>query len=142
LCKGNFTFCNFGFHGSKFKAVQRALIGELAKDFMDRQPPQIIAALQGIVSRRINPSVPAGLTAPAWHLFAIFVASIAAVLVGAFPLLTSTMLAVAAVVLTDTIQPTEAVRVAKNIRVISVGSLLGEAIKRTAGEESVSTLFD
>lgn len=45
-------------------------------------------------------------------------------------------------VLTDTIQPTEAVRVAKNIRVISVGSLLGEAIKRTAGEESVSTLFD
>jgi ribose-phosphate pyrophosphokinase len=45
-------------------------------------------------------------------------------------------------VLTDTIQPTEAVRVAKNIRVISVGSLMGEAIKRTAGEESVSTLFD
>jgi len=45
-------------------------------------------------------------------------------------------------VLTDTIQPTEAVRVAKNIRVISVGSLLGEAIKRMAGEESVSTLFD
>jgi hypothetical protein len=33
-------------------------------------------------------------------------------------------------VLTDTIQPTEAVRVAKNIRVISVGSLLGEAIKQ------------
>ena len=28
--------------------------------------------------------VPAGLTAPAWHLFAIFVAAIAAVLVGAF----------------------------------------------------------
>ena len=45
-------------------------------------------------------------------------------------------------VLTDTIQPTEAVRVAKNIRVISVGTLIGEAIKRTAGEESVSSLFD
>jgi ribose-phosphate pyrophosphokinase len=45
-------------------------------------------------------------------------------------------------VLTDSIQPTEAVRVAKNIRVISVASLLGEAIKRTAGEESVSSLFD
>ena len=39
--------------------------------------------------------VPAGLTAPAWHLFAVFVSAIASVLVGAFPLLTSTMLAVA-----------------------------------------------
>jgi DASS family divalent anion:Na+ symporter len=52
--------------------------------------------------------VPAGLTAPAWHLFAVFVAAIAAVLVGAFPLLTSTMLAVAAVVLTGTISPAQA----------------------------------
>jgi DASS family divalent anion:Na+ symporter len=52
--------------------------------------------------------VPAGLTAPAWHLFAVFVAAIAAVLVGAFPLLTSTMLAVAAVVLTGTISPAKA----------------------------------
>ena len=50
----------------------------------------------------------AGLTAPAWHLFAIFVAAIAAVLVGAYPLLTSTMLAVAAVVLTGTISPAKA----------------------------------
>jgi DASS family divalent anion:Na+ symporter len=52
--------------------------------------------------------VPAGLTAPAWHLFAIFVAAIAAVLVGAFPLLTSTVLAAAAVVLTRTIPPEKA----------------------------------
>jgi DASS family divalent anion:Na+ symporter len=52
--------------------------------------------------------VPAGLTAPAWHLFGIFLAAIAAVLVGAFPLLTSTMLAVAAVVLTGTIAPAKA----------------------------------
>ena len=52
--------------------------------------------------------VPAGLTAPAWQLFAVFVAAIAAVLVGAFPLLTSTMLAVAAVVLTGTISPAKA----------------------------------
>ena len=52
--------------------------------------------------------VPAGLTLPAWHLFAIFVAAIASVLVGAFPLLTSTMLAVAAVVLTGTISPAKA----------------------------------
>jgi len=52
--------------------------------------------------------VPAGLTAPAWHLFAVFVAAIVAVLDGAFPLLTSTMLAAAAVVLTNTISPAKA----------------------------------
>jgi DASS family divalent anion:Na+ symporter len=52
--------------------------------------------------------VPAGLTAEAWHLFAVFVAAIASVLVGAYPLLTSTMLAVAAVVLTGTISPAKA----------------------------------
>jgi len=52
--------------------------------------------------------VPAGLTVEAWHLFAVFVAAIASVLVGAYPLLTSTMLAVAAVVLTGTISPAKA----------------------------------
>ena len=45
-------------------------------------------------------------------------------------------------VITDSIQPTEAVKVAKNVRVISVGNLLGEAIERTALETSVSSLFD
>lgn len=45
-------------------------------------------------------------------------------------------------VITDSIQPTEAVRVAKNIRVLSVATLIGEAIGRTASEESVSSLFD
>ena len=45
-------------------------------------------------------------------------------------------------VLTDTIAPTEAVRVAMNIRVISVAPLIGEAIARIAKEESVSSLFD
>ena len=45
-------------------------------------------------------------------------------------------------VITDSIQPTEAVRVARNIRVLSIATLLGEAITRTAGEESVSSLFD
>lgn len=52
--------------------------------------------------------IPAGLTVPAWHLFAVFIASIVAVLIGAFPLLTSTMLAVAAVVLTGTLSPAKA----------------------------------
>jgi ribose-phosphate pyrophosphokinase len=45
-------------------------------------------------------------------------------------------------VITDSIQPTEAVKVAQNIRVVSVGALLGEAIGRTALETSVSSLFD
>ena len=45
-------------------------------------------------------------------------------------------------VITDSIQPTEAVRVARNIRVIPVAPLIGEAIGRTAREESVSSLFD
>jgi ribose-phosphate pyrophosphokinase len=46
------------------------------------------------------------------------------------------------VVITDSIQPTEAVRVARNIRVISIAPLIGEAIGRTSREESVSSLFD
>ena len=52
--------------------------------------------------------VPAGLTAPAWHLFAVFVAAIACVLINAFPLLTASMIAVATVVLTGTITPAQA----------------------------------
>jgi ribose-phosphate pyrophosphokinase len=45
-------------------------------------------------------------------------------------------------VITDSIQPTEAVRGARNIRVLPIASLIGEAIARTAKEESVSSLFD
>jgi len=45
-------------------------------------------------------------------------------------------------VITDSIMPTEAVKVARNIRVLSIDSLMGEAIARTASESSVSSLFD
>ena len=45
-------------------------------------------------------------------------------------------------VITDSIKPTEAVKVAKNIRVITIAPLMGEAIGRTATESSVSSLFD
>ncbi len=45
-------------------------------------------------------------------------------------------------VITDTIRPTEAVRVTEKIRVLSVASLMGEAIHRIATETSVSSLFD
>ena len=44
-------------------------------------------------------------------------------------------------VITDSIRPTEAVRLATNIRVISIAELMGEAVGRTAREESVSSLF-
>jgi ribose-phosphate pyrophosphokinase len=45
-------------------------------------------------------------------------------------------------VITDSIQPTQAVSESGNIRVLSIASLIGEAINRTAAEESVSSLFD
>jgi ribose-phosphate pyrophosphokinase len=45
-------------------------------------------------------------------------------------------------VITDSIQPTPAVMNCRNIRVLSVGELIGEAISRTANEESISNLFD
>jgi len=45
-------------------------------------------------------------------------------------------------VITDTIQITGATKKAKNIRVVSVAPLLGEAIKRISQETSVSSLFD
>jgi ribose-phosphate pyrophosphokinase len=45
-------------------------------------------------------------------------------------------------VMTDTIQPSEAAWKSKSIRVLPIAPLLGEAIRRIANEESVSKLFD
>jgi ribose-phosphate pyrophosphokinase len=45
-------------------------------------------------------------------------------------------------VITDSIQPTKEVKEAHNIRVLPIAQLIGEAIGRTASEESVSSLFD
>ena len=45
-------------------------------------------------------------------------------------------------VITDSIQPTTAVLSAPNIRVVSTDALLGEAMSRTAQEQSVSSLFN
>jgi ribose-phosphate pyrophosphokinase len=44
-------------------------------------------------------------------------------------------------VITDSIQPTEAVTASPNIRVLPIATLIGEAISRTAAEQSVSSLF-
>ncbi len=52
--------------------------------------------------------VPEGLTLPAWHLFALFVAAIFAVVVGALPILTASVIAVALAVLSGTLPPAKA----------------------------------
>ena len=45
-------------------------------------------------------------------------------------------------VTTDSIQATEPIKLASNIRQISIATILGEAIRRVHTESSVSTLFD
>ncbi|MDX2221494.1 MAG: ribose-phosphate diphosphokinase, partial [Rhodospirillaceae bacterium] len=45
-------------------------------------------------------------------------------------------------VITDSIQATEAVRLAGNVRQLSIAALMGEAIKRISTESSVSSLFE
>src|SRR5271155_681800 len=45
-------------------------------------------------------------------------------------------------VITDSIMATKTVADCDNIRVLSIATLIGEAISRTAAEESVSSLFD
>src|SRR6185295_19666306 len=52
--------------------------------------------------------IPAGLTKEAWHLFAVFAAAIFSVIINAFPLLTASLLAVGAVVLSRTVDPAKA----------------------------------
>jgi ribose-phosphate pyrophosphokinase len=44
-------------------------------------------------------------------------------------------------VITDSILPTEAVRVSSNVRPLSIASLMAEAMKRISEETSVSSLF-
>ncbi len=52
--------------------------------------------------------IPEGLTREAWHLFAVFAAAIFSVILNAFPLLTASLLAVGAVVLTNTVDAAKA----------------------------------
>jgi DASS family divalent anion:Na+ symporter len=52
--------------------------------------------------------VPEGLAPPAWHLFSLFLTAIASVVIGAFPILTASVLALAAAVLTGTLAPAKA----------------------------------
>ena len=43
--------------------------------------------------------------------------------------------------ITNSIQATQSVEVAKNIRVLSIADLIAEAMKRISDETSVSSLF-
>ncbi len=52
--------------------------------------------------------VPAGLTAQSWHLFAIFIATIFAVVAGALPILTASLIGAGAAVLSGTLPPAKA----------------------------------
>jgi DASS family divalent anion:Na+ symporter len=51
---------------------------------------------------------PEGLGEPAWHLFAVFAATIVSVVIGALPILTAAIFAVAAAVLTGTVATADA----------------------------------
>jgi divalent anion:Na+ symporter, DASS family len=77
--------------------------------------------------------VPAGLTAPAWHLFAIFVSAIFSVIVGALPILTASVLAVAASVLSGTLGPARAYSGFANgtILLIVVAFLVARAVVKS-----------
>ena len=77
--------------------------------------------------------VPQGLTEPAWRLFAVFVSAIASVLVGAFPLLTCTMLAVGGVVLTGTVSPAKAFSGFANssVLLVAVAFLVANAVVKS-----------
>ena len=84
--------------------------------------------------------VPAGLTAPAWHLFAVFTAAIVAVLVGAFPLLTAAMIAAGTVVLTGTITPAQAFSGFANTSVllVVVAFIVAQAVVKSGLGQRIS----
>jgi divalent anion:Na+ symporter, DASS family len=84
--------------------------------------------------------VPAGLTSQAWHLFAVFVSAIVSVLLGVFPLLTSTMLAAGAVVLTNTISAAKAFAGFANTSVLLVviAFLVAQAVVKSGLGQRIS----
>jgi divalent anion:Na+ symporter, DASS family len=87
--------------------------------------------------------VPAGLTAPAWHLFAVFAAAIASVLLGAFPLLTASMLAVGAIVLTGTITPAQAYSGFANssVLLVVIAFIVAQAVVKSGLGRRISLLM-
>jgi len=87
--------------------------------------------------------IPAGLTSPAWHLFAVFAGAIVSVLLGAFPLLTSSMLAVAAVVLTGVLDMSKAFAGFANpsVLLVVVAFLVAQAVVKSGLGRRISLLI-
>jgi DASS family divalent anion:Na+ symporter len=100
--------------------------------------------------------VPEGLTAPAWHLFALFVGAIVAVVVSALPILTSSILALATAVLTGTLAPAKAYSgfangtillivvaflVARSVVQCGLGSRIGHAVVSLFGRSTLGLVY-
>ncbi len=86
--------------------------------------------------------VPAGLTIEAWHLFAIFASAIVAVVLNAFPLITSATLAVAAAVLSGTLDPVKAFAGFANssVLLVVVAFLVASAVVKCGLGQRISLL--
>lgn len=107
----------------------------------------------GLIVKRVVPfaiaigiwvwPVPAGLTAEAWHLFAVFISAIACVLLGSFPLLTASVIAVAAIVLTGTITPAQAFSGFANASVLLVviAFIVAQAVVKSGLGRRISLLM-
>jgi DASS family divalent anion:Na+ symporter len=85
---------------------------------------------------------PAGLTREAWHLFGIFAAAILAVILNSFPLLTASLLAVSAAVLTRTVDPGKAFAGFANASVllVVVAFLVANAVVKSGLGRRISLL--
>jgi len=86
--------------------------------------------------------IPAGLTREAWHLFAVFAAAIFSVIVNAFPLLTASLLAVGAVVLTGTVDPAKAFAGFANssVLLVVIAFLVANAVVKSGLGRRISLL--
>src|SRR5262249_57164757 len=86
--------------------------------------------------------IPAGLTSEAWHLFAVFAAAIFSVIVNAFPLLTASVLAVGAVVLTGTVDPAKAFAGFANssVLLVVIAFLVANAVVKSGLGRRISLL--
>jgi divalent anion:Na+ symporter, DASS family len=86
--------------------------------------------------------IPAGLTSEAWHLFAVFAGAIFSVIVNAFPLLTASLLAVAAVVLTGTVDAAKAFAGFANssVLLVVVAFLVANAVVKSGLGRRISLL--
>lgn len=86
--------------------------------------------------------VPQGLDPAAWHLFALFIATIVSVVIGALPILTASVLALAAAVLTGTLAPAKAYSGFANstILLIVIAFLVARAVVKCGLSERLGHL--